>query len=80
MVNLTPNAVAMLYNKQSPDGFEPWLQVIDTRKIKPGSGAGGDRYRVVLSDGTSYISGMLATQLASVCSTCIPDETASLLS
>ncbi|KAJ0409767.1 hypothetical protein ATCC90586_001080 [Pythium insidiosum] len=66
MVNLTPNAVAMLYNKQSPDGFEPWLQVIDTRKIKPASGAGGDRYRVVLSDGTSYISGMLATQLASL--------------
>lgn len=64
MVNLTANAVAMLYNKQTPDGFEPWLQVIDTKKIKPATGAGGDRYRVVLSDGTSYISGMLATQLA----------------
>ncbi|KAH7476637.1 hypothetical protein PRIC1_000650 [Phytophthora ramorum] len=64
MVNLTPNAVSMLYNKQAPDGFEPWLQIIDTKKIKPASGTGGDRYRIVLSDGTSYISGMLATQLA----------------
>ncbi|TYZ63719.1 hypothetical protein PybrP1_003688 [[Pythium] brassicae (nom. inval.)] len=64
MVNLTNNAVAMLYNKQMPDGFEPWLQIIDTKKIKPASGTGGDRYRIVLSDGTSYISGMLATQLA----------------
>lgn len=27
MVNLSPNAVSMLYNKQAPDGFEPWLQV-----------------------------------------------------
>ncbi|DBA02369.1 TPA: hypothetical protein N0F65_007188, partial [Lagenidium giganteum] len=64
MVNLTPNAVPMLYNNQMPDGFEPWLQIIDTRKIKPATGSGGDRYRIVLSDGTSYISGMLATQLA----------------
>ncbi|CAI5745512.1 unnamed protein product [Peronospora destructor] len=64
MVNLTPNAVSMIFNNQTPDGFEPWLQIIDTKKIKPASGAGGDRYRIVLSDGTSYISGMLATQLA----------------
>uniref|UniRef100_K3WKB5 Replication protein A subunit n=1 Tax=Globisporangium ultimum (strain ATCC 200006 / CBS 805.95 / DAOM BR144) TaxID=431595 RepID=K3WKB5_GLOUD len=64
MVNLTSNAVAMLYNKQAPDGFEPWLQIIDIKKIKPASGTGGDRYRIVLSDGVSYISGMLATQLA----------------
>lgn len=48
MVNLTNNAVAMLYNKQMPDGFEPWLQIIDTKKIKPASGTGGDRYRCVL--------------------------------
>ncbi|KAG3249027.1 Replication protein A DNA-binding subunit [Phytophthora idaei] len=64
MVNLTPNAVSMLYHNQAPDGFEPWLQIIDTKKIKPASGTGGDRYRIVLSDGTSYLSGMLATQLA----------------
>ncbi|KAF1330063.1 Replication protein a 70 kda dna-binding subunit, partial [Globisporangium splendens] len=74
MVNLTSNAVGMLYNKQVPDGFEPWLQIIDIKKIKPASGTGGDRYRhaacassvytIVLSDGASYISGMLATQLA----------------
>ncbi|KAI9923270.1 hypothetical protein PsorP6_002739 [Peronosclerospora sorghi] len=64
MVTITPNAVSMLYKDQSPDGFEPWLQIIDTKKIKPASGGVGDRYRIVLSDGTSYISGMLATQLA----------------
>lgn len=63
MVNLTPNAVSMLYHNQAPDGFEPWLQIIDIKKIKPASGAVGDRYRIMLSDGTSYISGMLATQL-----------------
>lgn len=45
MVNLTPNAVSMIFNNQTPDGFEPWLQIIDTKKIKPASGAGGDRYR-----------------------------------
>nr|CCA21790.1 replication protein A 70 kDa DNAbinding subunit puta [Albugo laibachii Nc14] len=53
----------MLYNKQEPQGFEPWLQIIDIKKIKPASGAGSDRYRIILSDGTSFISGMLATQL-----------------
>ena len=68
MVNLTHNAVTMLYNNQAPDGFEPWLQVIDIKKIKPASGNGADRYRIVLSDGASYISGMLATQLAPVSS------------
>ena len=100
MVSLTPNAVSMLHSNETPDGFEPWLQIIDIKKIKPASGAGGDRYRyatrlkstfctppvcwrkmlltngffvavcwmcsIVLSDGTTYISGMLATQLAPV--------------
>ncbi|KAL0589332.1 hypothetical protein ABG067_002551 [Albugo candida] len=66
-MSLTTNAIQMLYLKQEPEGFEPWLQVlmhiIDIKKIKPASGAGSDRYRIILSDGTSFISGMLATQL-----------------
>lgn len=42
------------------------MQIIDTKKIKPNNGTGGDRYRIVLSDGVTFMSGMLATQLAFV--------------
>ncbi|EQC42538.1 hypothetical protein SDRG_00269 [Saprolegnia diclina VS20] len=66
MVALTPNAVQMLHTRQSPDGFEPWLQLIDIKKIPSASGKGGDRYRLVLSDGQFYMSGMLSSQLSMV--------------
>ncbi|RHY50298.1 hypothetical protein DYB30_000638 [Aphanomyces astaci] len=66
MTQLTPNAVPTLHNRQNPDGFEPWVQVIDLKKIVSASGKGGDRYRLVLSDGQYYMSGMLSTQLSSV--------------
>ncbi|RHY09501.1 hypothetical protein DYB25_000215 [Aphanomyces astaci] len=65
MTQLTPNAVPTLHNRQNPDGFEPWVQVIDLKKIVSASGKGGDRYRLVLSDGQYYMSGMLSTQLSS---------------
>ncbi|KDO22120.1 hypothetical protein SPRG_10939 [Saprolegnia parasitica CBS 223.65] len=64
MVALTPNAVQMLHSRQSPDGFQPWLQLIDIKKIPSASGKGGDRYRLVLSDGQYYMSGMLSSQLS----------------
>lgn len=51
-------------------------QIIDTKRIKPSSGSGADRYRLVLSDGSSYISGMLATQLAFVRSWQLTEEEA----
>lgn len=68
MVNLTNNAVAMLYNKQVPDGFEPWLQVIDTKKIKPASGTGGDRYRCELADVVCLSMHRTWTHSFSICS------------
>ncbi|OQR97456.1 replication protein A 70 kDa DNA-binding subunit [Thraustotheca clavata] len=64
MVALTPNAVQMLYSRQNPDGFEPWLQLIDLKKIPSASGKGGDRYRLMLSDGQHFMSGMLSSQLS----------------
>jgi replication factor A1 len=66
MVALTPNAVQTLFTRQNPDGFEPWLQVIDVKKIVSTSGKGGDRYRLVLSDGQYFMSGMLSTQMSAV--------------
>ncbi|KAF0687241.1 Aste57867_21003 [Aphanomyces stellatus] len=65
MTQLTPNAVPTLHNRQNPDGFEPWVQVIDLKKINSASGKGGDRYRMVLSDGQYYLSGMMSSQLSS---------------
>ena len=38
----------------------PRLQVLDVKKIM--TGQQGERYRLVLSDGSYYIQGMLATQ------------------
>lgn len=49
-----------------PDSWPYLAQIIDTKKIKPANGTGGDRYRIVLSDGVNFMSGMLATQLAFV--------------
>ncbi|OQR94443.1 replication protein A 70 kDa DNA-binding subunit [Achlya hypogyna] len=74
MVALTPNAVSMLHTRQNPDGFEPWVQLIDLKKIPSASGKGGDRYRLMLSDGQHFMSGMLSSQL----STAMEDGTLSV--
>ncbi|CAK4626418.1 hypothetical protein LEN26_007195 [Aphanomyces euteiches] len=65
MTHLTPNAIPTLHSRSNPDGFEPWVQVIDLKKIQSTSGKSGDRYRLVLSDGQYYMSGMLSSQLSS---------------
>jgi replication factor A1 len=59
---LTPDAVRTIIGVSSRDdpAFTPTVQVI---QIRPVNNAGPPRYRLVLSDGTHFIQGMLATQL-----------------
>lgn len=59
---LTPNAVRTIIGVNSRDDptFSPIVQVI---QIRPVNNTGPPRYRLVLSDGTHFIQGMLATQL-----------------
>ncbi|EIW73657.1 replication factor A1 [Tremella mesenterica] len=42
---------------------EPILQAVSVKKINAPGASGLDRYRVILSDGTHFLQGMLATQL-----------------
>ena len=62
---LTPNGVKTIINMASGSAnqnFKPNFQVISLKNV--GATAGGKpRYRAVLSDGTHFIQGMLATQL-----------------
>ncbi|CAK8540260.1 unnamed protein product [Lathyrus sativus] len=59
-VNLTPGAV-MKMCFTAPEDFQPVLQVIDLRLVQSSQSA-TERYRAVLSDGSYYEQGMLATQ------------------
>ncbi|KAL7413859.1 hypothetical protein BDY24DRAFT_441206 [Mrakia frigida] len=65
---LTPHSISKLYFSAepglTPKEIQPILQVISCKLVpaKPDIGGGMDRYRLVLSDGMNYISGMLATQ------------------
>lgn len=43
---------------------EPVLQCLSVKKVaSAGGGAGGDRYRAILSDGITFLQAMFATQL-----------------
>lgn len=66
---LTPNAVAILSSSSSTDNpsFNPTVQLLHVKNVRSGAGA-SERYRVVLSDGTRTVQGMLATQLNSLVS------------
>mmetsp|Transcript_111608 Transcript_111608/g.322586 ORF Transcript_111608/g.322586 Transcript_111608/m.322586 type:complete len:637 (+) Transcript_111608:377-2287(+) len=65
--SLTSNGIATIVGmKSSADdpSFHPTLQVLSVKNVGPGkSGTGGDRFRIVLSDGVHFVQGMLATQL-----------------
>eukprot|EP00584_Thalassiosira_punctigera_P000883 CAMPEP_0172535332 /NCGR_PEP_ID=MMETSP1067-20121228/7393_1 /TAXON_ID=265564 ORGANISM="Thalassiosira punctigera, Strain Tpunct2005C2" /NCGR_SAMPLE_ID=MMETSP1067 /ASSEMBLY_ACC=CAM_ASM_000444 /LENGTH=642 /DNA_ID=CAMNT_0013320263 /DNA_START=160 /DNA_END=2088 /DNA_ORIENTATION=- len=65
-MSLTPNAVRTMFGmnaSQDNPSFAPTLQVIHLKKID-NKGAGQDeRWKVILSDGTHFLSGMCATQL-----------------
>jgi len=75
-VQLTPNGVQQLIRKTETadaQNFSPTLQIINIKKVasaKPQSqqqlnqnSNNVDRFRLVLSDGTAYVQGMLATQV-----------------
>lgn len=55
---LTDGAIEMMRVKTA-EQFKPVVQIIDLKLVNP---QGGERYRVVLSDGRSSQQGMLLTQ------------------
>lgn len=63
-MNLTTDGIRTIIGMASPSSnpaFQPVLQAISIKNV----GTGGDtkRYRAVLSDGTHFVQGMVATQL-----------------
>lgn len=71
---LTPNAIRAMVavaGKPPAGSNPPVLQVINVKAVGNPNGsssssmAGGDRFRAVLSDGTHYVTGMLASQVMS---------------
>ena len=65
---LTPNGVKTIITMTSGTAnpaFKPIFQVISLRNVGATTG-GKPRYRAVLSDGTNFIQGMLATQLIQI--------------
>ena len=65
---LTSDAVRFINDDESKTtdpSFQPVLQVMNVKKLASAPGA-NDRFRVILSDGTHYMQGMLASQLTSL--------------
>jgi replication factor A1 len=56
--------ISMTASSSDP-GFNPVFQCISVKSVGS-SGSGPTRYRAILSDGTFYVQGMLATQLNSM--------------
>jgi replication factor A1 len=62
---LTPNAIPLISddeNKSSDPTFQPVLQLMNVKKLSSAPGS-QDRYRIIISDGTHFLQGMLASQL-----------------
>ena len=63
MASLTNGAVLSLVNEtQEASTFHPVMQILDIKKIGA-SGTGGDRYRVIISDGKHFAQSMVTTHL-----------------
>jgi replication factor A1 len=63
---LTPNVLRAIYESESQpvSGIpSPVLQILAVKKINSTAPTSTERWRVVLSDGVSFIQSMLATQL-----------------
>lgn len=63
-MNLTPDGIRTIVGMTSPSSdpsFQPVLQAISIKNV--GSSNDTKRYRAVLSDGTHFVQGMVATQL-----------------
>ena len=65
MSSLTNGAVLALVNEtQEAAVFHPTMQILDNKKIGgSANGTGGDRYRVIISDGRHFAQSMVTTQL-----------------
>mmetsp|Transcript_952 Transcript_952/g.2275 ORF Transcript_952/g.2275 Transcript_952/m.2275 type:complete len:643 (+) Transcript_952:206-2134(+) len=75
-MSLTPNAVSTMYHmggSADDPSFSPTVQVIHVKKID-NKGGGEERFKVILSDGTHFLSGMCATQLNSLVHTGIVSQ------
>lgn len=59
--NLSPGSISAVFAGQT--GLKPILQILDVKKLQQQQGGQPDRYRVICSDGTHWMLGMLATQL-----------------
>ena len=69
MSSVTPNAVRTIIGLQATStdpSFAPIFQVISIKSVGNQNGGTIQRYRAVLSDGTHFVQGMLATQLNSL--------------
>ncbi|WJX56186.1 hypothetical protein P8452_41866 [Trifolium repens] len=60
-VNLTPGAIKTVCF--TSEELQPVLQVIDLKLVQSSQNSTSERYRLVLSDGSFYQQGMLATQM-----------------
>jgi len=59
---LTNNAVRdMIATTQQEAGYQPVCQIINIKNVN--NGGQTDRYRIIISDGDTYVQGMVATQL-----------------
>lgn len=68
--SLSKDSISTLVGMKSSSedtNFKPVVQVLSLKNMGPGANREGqDRFRVILSDGSYFISGMLATQLKRV--------------
>ncbi|CAJ1930951.1 unnamed protein product [Sphenostylis stenocarpa] len=61
--SLTPGAIKEICGANCSSGLKPVLQVIDLKLVQSQQASNTERYRLVLSDGSFYQQGMLATQM-----------------
>lgn len=61
-VSLTQSAIMEMCSANCPEGLQPVLQVIELKLVQSQQNSNVERYRLVLSDGSHYQQGMLATQ------------------
>lgn len=61
-VSLTQGAITEICRGNCSENLQPVLQVIELKLVQSQQNSNVERYRLVLSDGSHYQQGMLATQ------------------
>ncbi|WVZ12151.1 hypothetical protein V8G54_016681 [Vigna mungo] len=61
--SLTPGAIKEICGANCSSSLKPVLQVIDLKLVQSQQANNTERYRLILSDGSFYQQGMLATQM-----------------